>query len=88
MVIAMPTIESGRLYRMSPNSESNAEPLNLSNPQILLSTLKELRQTVEKEGQATFNQWRSQIQRSEFIPSALNLAQYLALRRHDLRLSL
>jgi pyruvate kinase len=59
--------------------------LNLSSPQNLLSTLQELRQTVESEGQATFNQWRSHIQRTEFLSSALNLAEYLALRRHDLR---
>jgi pyruvate kinase len=58
---------------------------NLDNPEVLLSTLKELRQTVETEGQTTFNQWREHIQRSEFLSSALNLAQYLALRRYDLR---
>jgi pyruvate kinase len=59
--------------------------LNLSSPQNLLSTLQELRQTVESEGQATFNQWKLHIQRTEFLSSALNLAEYLALRRHDLR---
>ncbi|MEG4534306.1 pyruvate kinase [Microcoleus sp. D2_18a_D3] len=70
---------------ISPTSELSVEPLNLSSPQGLLSTLQELRQTVESEGKATFNQWRSHIQRSEFLPSALNLAEYMALRRHDLR---
>jgi pyruvate kinase len=65
--------------------EASVEPIDLSNPQDLLSALQALRQTVETEGQATFNEWRSHIQRSEFLPSALNLAQYLALRRHDLR---
>jgi pyruvate kinase len=59
--------------------------LNLSSPQNLLSTLQELRQTFESEGQATFNQWKLHIQRTEFLSSALNLAEYLALRRHDLR---
>ncbi|WP_256090890.1 pyruvate kinase [Nostoc sp. KVJ20] len=59
--------------------------LNLSSPQGLLSTLQELRQTVESEGQATFNHWKLHIQRTEFLSSALNLAEYLALRRHDLR---
>ncbi|WP_084227175.1 pyruvate kinase [Nostoc sp. KVJ20] len=59
--------------------------LNLSSPQDLLSILQELRQNVESEGQATFNQWRSHIQRPEFLSSALNLAEYLALRRYDLR---
>jgi pyruvate kinase len=70
---------------ISPTSERAVEPLNLSSPQVLLSTLQALRQTVESEGQATFNQWQSHIQRPEFLSSALNLAQYLALRRHDLR---
>ncbi len=73
------------------NSVTNSEiqPLgrfiNLSTPQGLLSTLQELREIVESEGEATFNQWKSHIQRSEFLSSALNLAQYLALRQHDLR---
>ncbi|MCL1466860.1 hypothetical protein [Argonema galeatum] len=66
------------------SSKVRVEPLNLSNPQVLLSTLQQLRQTVESEGQPTFSQWRSQIQRPEFLFSALNLADYLALRRHDL----
>lgn len=70
---------------VSSISEMIAEPLNHSNPHFLLSTLQELRQNVEREGQITFNQWRSHIHRSDFIGSALNLAQYLALRRYDLR---
>jgi len=59
--------------------------LELSNPRLLLRELQDLRQTVEREGQATFEQWRAHIQRPEFLASALNLAQYIALRRHDLR---
>ena len=53
--------------------------------QVCYRALQSLRQSVDSEGQATFNQWRSHIQRTEFLSSALNLAQYLALRRHDLR---
>jgi pyruvate kinase len=41
--------------------ELSFEPLHLSSPQVLLSTLQELRQTVESEGQATFSQWRSDL---------------------------
>jgi pyruvate kinase len=70
---------------ISPTSTPQTETLPRSSPQSLLSTLQALRQTVEQEGQTTFNQWRSHIQRSEFLASALNLAQYLALRRYDLR---
>jgi pyruvate kinase len=66
-------------------SKPSTESLNLSTPQSLLSTLQALRQTVESEGKATFDEWNSHIQRTAFIDSAVNLAEYLALRRHDLR---
>lgn len=65
--------------------EHNLESAHLSDPQELLATLQALRQSVESEGRATFNQWQPHIKRSEFLPSALNLAEYLALRRYDLR---
>lgn len=57
----------------------------LTESQMLLKTLLELRHEVYEEGQATFNNWRSYIQRRDFLISALNLAYYLALRRRDLR---
>lgn len=66
-------------------SENSIELFNLFSPQGLLSTLQALRRTVESEGKATFDPWKPHIQRPEFLSSALNLAQYLALRRHDLR---
>ncbi len=66
-------------------SEQPVDLLNLADPQVLLATLQVLRQTIEGEGQSTFEQWRSHIQRADFLASALNLAEYLALRRHDLR---
>jgi len=59
--------------------------LDLSNPCILLTTLQELRQSVSEEGTEIFQQWKKQIHRQSFINSSLNLAYYLALRRHDLR---
>lgn len=70
---------------VSQISKSSTEKFNLSTPQGLLSTLQALRQTVESEGKATFDEWNPHIQRTAFIDSALNLAEYLALRRHDLR---
>jgi pyruvate kinase len=70
---------------VTTSSEITSSSLDLSSPQVLLSTLQALRQSVESEGETTFKQWRSHIQRPEFLSSALNLAQYLALRRHDLR---
>jgi pyruvate kinase len=66
-------------------SKSSPKKLHLSSPQGLLSTLQKLRQTVESEGKATFDDWNPHIQRTAFIDSALNLAEYLALRRQDLR---
>ncbi len=59
--------------------------LELSDPQTLLNTVQELRQSVIQEGQDIFNQWQSRIQRSAFLKSSLNLAYYLAIRRYDLR---
>lgn len=59
--------------------------INLSDPQILLNTLQQLRQFVVQEGDEIFNQWRSRIQRPAFLKSGLNLSHYLALRQHDLR---
>ncbi len=70
---------------VSQLSENGVELPDLSNPHVLLRAVQELRQTVEREGLATFEQWKSHIHRSDFLISALNLAQYLALRRHDLR---
>lgn len=63
----------------------NLKACDFSSPHSLLSALKTLRQTVAQEGLETFKRWRSHIQRPDFLESALNLAQYLALRRHDLR---
>ena len=60
-------------------------PDDLSTPDALLAALLDLRQAVYEEGQQTFAIWRNRIQRQRFLPGALNLAYYLALRRRDLR---
>lgn len=59
--------------------------LDLSNPQVLLTALYDLRQRVIQEGEQIFEQWRSRIHRPAFLKSGLNLADYLALRQYDLR---
>ena len=64
---------------VSQTLQPSSESLNLSTPQGLLSTLQQLRQTVESEGKATFDEWNPHIQRTAFIDSALNLAEYLGL---------
>jgi pyruvate kinase len=61
------------------------EHLSHTNPYALLKAMTLLRQTVHDQGQVIFEQWRSRIDRPGFLPSALNLAYYLALRRYDLR---
>jgi pyruvate kinase len=58
---------------------------DLDDPQDLLKSLESIRAFVIQEGESLFAQWRSQIEREAFLPSALNLAYYLALRREDLR---
>lgn len=44
-----------------------------------------LRNEIAAEGRETFERWRPFIARTMFLPSALNMAHYLALRRRDLR---
>ena len=51
----------------------------------LLSTVSALRDDILAESEELYNSWQSRIERSEFVPSAQNLAAYLALRRRDLR---
>ena len=58
---------------------------DFNDPQVLLTTLQEIRESVYQEGQQIFSQWKPYIQRDSFIKSAENLAYYLALRGHDLR---
>ena len=51
----------------------------------LLSQLMELRTQVQSDGDALFNKWKGGIKRENFAVSAKNLAEYLALRKNDLR---
>lgn len=57
----------------------------LSAPAELLGQLRALRDDVLREGEAQFCRWAPAIERASFVPSARNLAVYLALRRRDLR---
>jgi pyruvate kinase len=54
-------------------------------PDALLETLVRLRAEVDAEGRRMLARWRPGIHRRAFLPSALNLAHYVALRRRDLR---
>jgi pyruvate kinase len=67
----------GRTSRPDPSPESHARRLH--------GEIVELRGEVLRDGGEIYDSWRPGIRREEFLPSARNLAQYLALRRHDLR---
>lgn len=54
-------------------------------PHHLLAALQRLRAAVCQDGGAIFSRWQPLIERRSFASSAANLADYLALRRHDLR---
>ncbi|MGZ8650444.1 MAG: pyruvate kinase [Solirubrobacteraceae bacterium] len=47
--------------------------------------LEALRDAVVRDGGELFERWRPRIRRRSLEPSALNLAHYVALRRHELR---
>jgi pyruvate kinase len=51
----------------------------------LVAELHELRDRVAQQGSKRYGEWRHKVTRRSFRPSALNLAAYVALRRHDLR---
>ena len=51
----------------------------------LYDVLCQLRRDVLSRGDALFQHWLPQIQRTHFVYSAWNMAFYLALRCHDLR---
>ncbi len=51
----------------------------------LLAALGDLRRSIMAEAAERAARWREQIELGSFVPSAENLAHYLALRHHDLR---
>ena len=51
----------------------------------LLAEVDALRDEVAREGRRLAGAWRKRIARDSFAASSLNFAQYLVLRRHDLR---
>jgi pyruvate kinase len=53
--------------------------------QALFARLGALRADVCAEASAAYHRWRPRVTRRAYLPSAFNLAAYVALRRHDLR---
>ncbi len=72
------------LMNRSHLSSLAAAPLATA-AQRLHGQLVDLRSQIHAEAQTTFERWRSEIGRRAFLPSAWNLAQYLAFRHRDLR---
>src|SRR5262245_32774990 len=52
---------------------------------VLLAQLTELREEVAVEAHELLAAWRPALRRRAFLPSAANLAHYIALRRRDVR---
>ena len=84
------------MYQASTSTRVETMPTHLASdynfsinqptePQVLLHELQRIRQIVIYEGEKIFRQWQPWIVRQSFADSALNLADYLALRREDLR---
>mgnify|MGYP002073457119 CR=1 FL=1 len=69
---------------MSDEEETCGEAVR-SRAAALLGELRRLREEVDAEGRARFEAWLPHMRRRAYRLSALNLAHYLALRRHDLR---
>lgn len=51
----------------------------------LLARLITLREEVKREATQTLDRWRPKLTRARFLPSALNLASYMAFRNRDVR---
>jgi pyruvate kinase len=68
-----------------PANRAPAADPTRPDPAAVLAEVEALRAAVDREGRATLAGWRRSIDRRAFLPSALNLAHYLAFRRRDLR---
>src|SRR5579871_6049825 len=67
-----------------PQSSIQISP-TLARDRQLLEGLAALREDVHRETRATLERWRPRLKRVAFLPSALNLASYVAFRKRDVR---
>jgi pyruvate kinase len=63
----------------------NIQTIRMAPSATLIDELLALREAVGVEGDAIFARWRPRLGRVSFLPSASNLASYLAFRKHDVR---
>jgi pyruvate kinase len=66
-------------------AKSTATATKQRSSEELRVALEQLRAEVVAEGSDLFERWRPRIKRAGYLPSARNLAHYIALRRHELR---
>jgi pyruvate kinase len=65
--------------------ETALRPRREHSARALLVELIELRRAVAREGDELLESWRPALSRRAFLPSAVNLGHYIALRRRDVR---
>jgi pyruvate kinase len=70
---------------LPPSIMRNLRPLSTDPSRSLIDEVLALREAVGVEGDAIFAHWRPRLGRLSFLPSAHNLASYLAFRKHDVR---
>src|SRR5215472_14663446 len=69
---------------VKPNRTDHAMTMSRESQELLV-TLRTLRHTAAAEAADRIERWRADIEQPSYAASASNLAQYLALRHHDLR---
>ncbi len=67
-----------------PAAGPSREVIGKVSAKRILSRMLRIRAAVTQESQATVEDWGPEVARRSFLPGAINLAQYLAFRRHDL----
>jgi len=72
-------------FTIATDHSTRLPPSNLDTLAELFDAVSQLRAAVEAESQQIKAEWGLPIERDAFAPSASNLADYLALRRRDLR---
>jgi len=71
--------------RMRRASLRSIEPQEVGRDRDLFEQLASLREDVHRETRRTLERWRPKLKRLGFLPSAFNLASYLAFRKRDVR---
>ncbi|HYM97344.1 MAG TPA: pyruvate kinase [Candidatus Sulfotelmatobacter sp.] len=72
-------------FTIGTDHSTRLPPSNLDTLAELFDAISDLRTSVEADSQQIEAEWGLPIERAAFAPSAGNLADYLALRRRDLR---